>query len=107
MSNNEDNLHGLEDLDDTRDTAPIISYQVRKCCDEMPHHMYVLKDNRIDIEADHYFSFEDVKYCLYCGNRTLTELAPERPAPEPYKPDLSALSPKDRALEELKTEMEK
>lgn len=72
MSNNEDNLHGLEDLDDTRDTAP--SYQVRKCCDEMPHHMYMLKaNNRIDIEADHYFSFEDVKYCLYCGNRTLIE----------------------------------
>ena len=59
----------------------------------MPHHMYALKDKRIDIEADHYFSFEDVKYCLYCGNRTQLEAFPDRPAPEPYKPDLS-LKPK-------------
>lgn len=81
-TNNEDNLHGLEDLDDTRETAPIetkLIYQVKRCCDEMPHHMYdILIDDktgykRIDIEADHYFSFEDVKYCLYCGNRTLIE----------------------------------
>ena len=72
----------------------------------MPHHMYVLKaNNRIDIEADHYFDFEDVKYCLYCGNRTMIELAPDTPTPEPYKPDLSSLSAKDRALEELKDEM--
>ena len=64
-----------------------MKYQVKKCCDEMPHHMYMLKaNNRIDIEADHYFDFEDVKYCLYCGNRTMIELAPDRPAPEPYKP---------------------
>ena len=83
-------------------------YQVKRCCDEMPHHMYIVKtDKRIDIEADHYFDFEDVKYCLYCGNRTQLEAFPDRPAPEPYKPDLSGLSPKDRALEELKTEMEK
>ena len=68
--------------------------------------MYVLKpNNRIDIEADHYFDFQDVKYCLYCGNRTLIEVAPERPATEPYKPDLSSLSSKDRALEELKEQM--
>lgn len=66
----------------------------------MPYHMYVLKGNRIDIEADHYFDFQDVKYCLYCGNRTLIEVAPE-----PYKSDLTKLSPKDRALEELKDEM--
>lgn len=83
----------------------MINYQVRKCCDEMPYHMYVLKDKRIDIEADHYFSFEDVKYCLYCGNRTMIEAAPDIPTPEPYKPELSGLSPKDRALEELKEQM--
>ena len=85
------------------------NYQVKRCCDEMPHHMYVLTgDNRIDIEADHYFHFEDVKYCLCtCGNRTQLEAFPDRPAPEPYKPDLSSLSAKDRALEELKTEMQK
>lgn len=82
------------------------NYQVKRCCDEMPYHLYVLKGNdRIDIEGDDYFDFEDVKYCLYCGNRTLIEVAPERPPTEPYKPDLSSLSPKDRALEELKDEM--
>jgi hypothetical protein len=81
-------------------------YQVRRCCDEMPHHMYIVKgNNRIDIQADHYFDFEDVKYCLYCGNRTLLEAFADRPAPEPYKPDLTKLSPKDRALEELKEQM--
>jgi hypothetical protein len=110
--NNEDNVHGLEDLDDTRETAPIIEskptfrYQVKRCCDEMPHHMYVWKGNsRIDIEADHYFSFEDVKYCLYCGNRTMIEAVPERRNAELYKPDLSSLSAKDKALEELKEQM--
>jgi hypothetical protein len=70
--------------------------------------MYVLKgDSRIDIEADHYFDFEDVKYCMYCGNRLRLEAVPDRAAPEPYKPDLSSLSAKDRALEDLKTEMQK
>ncbi len=108
--NNEDNLHGLEDLDDTRQTAPIetrpLSYQVKRCCDEMPYHMYILNGNRIDIEGQE-FDFEDVKYCLYCGNRTLTEVAPERD-PETYKPVvISEQSAKDRALEELKEEMQK
>jgi hypothetical protein len=71
----------------------MINYQVRKCCEDMPHHMYVLKtDKRIDIEADHYFDFQDVKYCMYCGNRLRLEAKP--------------LSPKDRALEELKIEMD-
>ena len=80
------------------------NYQVKRCCDEMPYHMYLLKGNRIDIEGQE-FDFDDVKYCLYCGNRTLIEVAPERPAREPYKPDLSSLSAKDRALEELKEQM--
>ena len=42
---------------------------------------------------------------MYCGNRLQLELTPDTPKPEPSKPDLSALSPKDRALEELKEEM--
>jgi hypothetical protein len=106
-NNNEDNLHGLEDLDDTRQTAPleidgdgkpIMTYQVRKCCEEMPHHMYVIKETgdkqRIDMEQDEYSNLEDVKYCMYCGNRLRLEVRPE------------SLSAKDRALDELRIEME-
>jgi hypothetical protein len=74
----------------------------------MPHHMFIVKaDKRIDIEADHYFDFEDVKYCMYCGNRLRLERTPDTPQPEPSKPDLSSLSAKDRALAELKERMDK
>ena len=88
-----------------------MTLQVRKCCEDMPQHLYTVagppSDIRIDFDLDDAGDglYEDVKYCMYCGNRLRLELAPDTPAPEPYKPDLSSLSPKDRALEELKSEM--
>ena len=69
--------------------------------------MTVKQDRTINLDEDMYGSswYEDIKYCMYCGNRLQLELIPDTPAPEPYKPDLSSLSAKDRALEDLKTEM--
>jgi len=82
-------------------------YEVRKCCDEMPHYMYVIKgieqEQRIDMEQDDYSDLEDVKYCMYCGNRLQLQLVPDKP---PAELDLSSLSAKDRALEELRIKME-
>jgi hypothetical protein len=87
-----------------------MTLQVRKCCEDMPHYMFKVagpdSDKRIDFELDEYDCLlDDVKYCMYCGNRLQLERTPDTPAPEPYKPDLSSLSAKDRALEELKEEM--
>jgi hypothetical protein len=87
-----------------------MTLQVRKCCEDMPLNDYdVLKDNsiRFDNDPEYGTSYDDVKYCMYCGNRLQLELKPETKQPEPYKPDLSSLSAKDRALEELKGEMQK
>lgn len=76
----------------------------------MPHYMFKVAgpptDKRIDIELDEFDGeLEDVKYCMYCGNRLRLELTPDTPKPEPYKPDLSSLNAKDRALEELKDQI--
>jgi hypothetical protein len=87
-----------------------MTLQVRKCCEDMPVHKYkVNADGTIDMEEDQEYDtlFPDVLYCMYCGNRLQLEPTPETKEPEPYKPDLSSLSAKDRALEELKEEMQK
>jgi hypothetical protein len=89
-----------------------MSLQVKRCCQESyDSGLYaaykVNTNNTISIEQDDYSDYDEVLYCMYCGNRLRLEVVPDRAPAEPYKVDLSSLSAKDRALEELKTEMQK
>jgi hypothetical protein len=87
-----------------------MSLQVKRCCDKIPNELQyeVRKDGTIDLAFDDsHYDYDDIHYCMYCGNRLQLERTPDTPPPEPYKPDLSSLSAKDRALEELKEEMQK
>lgn len=83
-----------------------MTYQVKRCCeDSKPYLMEVHHDGSIDLlEDDHGATwFENLKYCMYCGKKLEIEPEPPQQQPQPYKPPY--LSPKDKALEELKENM--
>lgn len=87
-----------------------MTLQVKRCCQESYESgLYaaynVNSNDSISIDLDPY-DYDDVLYCAYCGNRLQLERTADTPEPEPDKPDLSSLSAKDRALEELKIEMQ-
>jgi hypothetical protein len=82
-----------------------MTHQVKRCCDESKwlwDAYKVYPNGWISIELDDYSDYDNVKFCAYCGKALELERTPDTPKPQPYKPDLSAMSPKDRALEELK-----
>lgn len=88
-----------------------MTLKVKRCCDasfeQGLYAAYEVKPNQsITIQLDDYSDYDEVKFCAYCGKALELERTPDTPKPEPYMPDYSSLTARNRALEELKEQMD-